>query len=98
MDVTSEWVIGLRPDRFVGVQPWAWHQGDKIEDLPDELYCTTAMKAEREITRDPENLTGLLEQFCLNVVPWYYRNNTTATEGTQQMRDGDDTRSAGRTS
>ena len=38
IDVTSEWVIGLRTDRFVGLQPWAWHQADQIEDLPDELY------------------------------------------------------------
>jgi len=90
IDATSEWVYGLRKDRFVGLQPWTWHQGDKIEDLPDELYCTTEMKAEREITADPENLTGLLEQFCLKVVPWYYKNNKTATKGNQQMRDGDD--------
>ena len=74
----------------MGLQPWTWHQGDKIEDLPDELYCTTEMKAERQITADPESLTSLLGQFCLKVVPWYYKNNTTATKGTQQMRDGDD--------
>jgi len=89
IDVTSEWVIGFRPDRFVGLQPWTWHQGDKIEDLPDELYCTTPMKAQGEIMEDPEHLPGLLEQFCLNVVPWHYKNNTTASKGAQRMRDGD---------
>jgi len=90
IDVTSEWAFGLRPDRFVGLQPWAWHQGDKLEDLPDELYCTNVMKEGREIKEDWENLTGLLEQFCLYVIPWYYKNNTSACKGSQQIQDGDD--------
>jgi hypothetical protein len=41
IDVTSEWAYGLRDDRFVGLQPWCWHQEDKVADLPDELYCST---------------------------------------------------------
>ncbi len=88
IDVTSEWVYGLRDDRFVGLQPWAWHQGDKIEDLPDDLYCTSPMKV--EFRAAAENPTELLEQFCLKVVPWYYKNNTAAVKGKQQMIDGDD--------
>ena len=88
VDVTSEWVIGFRPDGFVGLQPWTWHQGDEIEHLPDALYCASPMQL--EIRTGLENRTGLLEQFCLKVVPWYYKNNKTAIKGTQQMRDGDD--------
>ncbi len=34
------------------------------------------MHCEGEIAEDPENLPGLMEQFCLNVVPWYYNRNT----------------------
>ncbi|MBT3274077.1 MAG: hypothetical protein HN368_13050 [Spirochaetales bacterium] len=90
IDVTSEWVYGLRDDRFVGLQPWTWHQGDEIEDLPDKLYCTTEMKAEREITADPENLDGLSEQFYLKVLPWYYKNNETGVKGSQKIVDGTD--------
>lgn len=88
IDVTSEWVYGLRDDRFVGLQPWAWHQGDKIEDLPDELYCASPIQLEIRAYHD--DLTRLLGQFCLKVVPWYYKNNTTAVKGTQRMLDGDD--------
>ena len=36
------------------------------------------------------NLDVLIPQFCLNVVPWYYHNNTTAAKGTQKIREGDD--------
>ena len=50
------------------------------------------MQAENEIKRDPENLTGLLDQFCLNVIPWYYENNAIVVKGKQipTMRDGND--------
>lgn len=88
IDVTSEWVFGLRSDRFVGLQPWAWHQADKIEDLPDELYCASPIQLElRAVLESPAEL---IEQFCPKVLPWYYKNNTTAAKGEQQMRDGDD--------
>jgi hypothetical protein len=48
------------------------------------------MRAEPEIKRDAERLTGLLEQFCTRVVPWYYSNNSTAPKGRQKTRDGAD--------
>jgi hypothetical protein len=35
IDVTSEWVVAFRTDRFVGLQPWCWHGGSAVEDLPD---------------------------------------------------------------
>jgi len=88
--VTSEWVVGIRVDRFVGLQPWAFarSQNHLIEDLPDELYCTSPMGVEfREVPEDP---TGLLEQFCLEFMPWHYKNNT-LPKGGQQMIDGTDT-------
>lgn len=87
IDVTSEFVNAYRTEDFAGLQPMAWHfEGD----YPPELYCGTPMHAEPEIMKDPENLSGLREQFCLNVVPWYYSNNTSAVKGNQQMRDGND--------
>ena len=88
IDVTSEWVVGLRTDRFVGLQPWAWHQPDLVADLPDELYCTSPVQL--ELRAAVENPDQLLEQFCLQVLPWYYKNNTTAEKGSQEMVDGDD--------
>jgi len=88
IDVTSEWVIGLRTDRFVGLQPWAWHQGDKVEDLPDDLYCASPIQL--ELRAILENPAGLLEQFCRKVLPWYYKNNKTSAKGNQRMCDGDD--------
>jgi hypothetical protein len=48
------------------------------------------MPAEPEIKKDPQNLTGLKEQFCLKVVPWYYKNNSSADKGSQQTREGND--------
>ena len=38
--MASEYVNGIRADRFVGLQPHTAAQGDEIEDLPDELYCS----------------------------------------------------------
>lgn len=33
------------------------------------------MRAEAEIKRDPKTLAGLLEQFRLKVVHWYFQSN-----------------------
>ena len=68
----------------------AWANEGVVKSLPNELYCSTPMRAEPEIMKDPETLTGLQEQFCLNVLPWYYDNNKTAVKGKQKTRDGDD--------
>ncbi len=86
-DVTSEGSSFLRPDRFVGLQPMSWW--DEPNDLPQELYCGSSLHAEEEVLVDPENLSGLLDQFCLMVVPWNYRNNKTAVKGDQKMLDPD---------
>ena len=87
LDVTSEGSDHLRPDAFVGLQPMSWW--DHPEGMAPELYCGSPMHAEEEIRADSENLPGLLDQFCLMVVPWYYRNNTTAAKGDQKMLDPD---------
>jgi hypothetical protein len=89
-DVTSEGAEFIRPDAFVGLQPMAWADEGAVRSQPNELYCSTPMRAEPEIKRDPVSLTGLQEQFCLNVLPWHYYNNKTAVKGRQQTRDGND--------
>jgi len=89
IDVTSEWVLGMRVDRFVGLQPWAFASRQKhlIEDLPNELYCISPMGIEfRAVPADP---APLLQQFCLEFVPWHYENNK-SPKGDQQMVDGTD--------
>lgn len=90
VDVTSEGSTFLRPDAFVGLQPMAWDYQPPAPGIPPELYCGTPMRAEPEILRDPETLTGLLAQFCERVVPWYYSNNTASAKGPAPRRDGTD--------
>lgn len=90
VDVTSEGSTFLRPDAFVGLQPMAWDYQPPAPGIPPSLYCGTPMRAEPEILRDPEKLTGLLPQFCERVVPWYYSNNTALAKGPQPLRDGTD--------
>jgi hypothetical protein len=89
LDVTSEGdIYWLRKDPFIGLQPMAWHFDNEnfrannwigktadFKELPPQLYCGTPMHAEQEIKEDPQKLTGLIEQFCTKVVPWYYQNN-----------------------
>lgn len=89
IDVTSEWVVGLRVDRFVGLQPWAFASSQRhlIEDLPNELYCISPMALEFRAV--PNGPAPLLEPFCLEFMPWYYENNP-SPKGDQQMVDGTD--------
>jgi len=89
IDVTSEWVLGIRVDRFVGLQPWAFAASQKhlIDDLPNDLYCISPMGIEfRAVPDDP---APLLEQFCLEFVPWYTENNP-SPKGGRQVVDGTD--------
>ena len=48
------------------------------------------MHAEEEIMKDPEHLSDLPQQFCTEVVPWYYKNNADAKQETfsPQSTDG----------
>jgi hypothetical protein len=58
---------------------WA-HKPRTFFGLPATLYTGTPMHAESEIRRDPKHLTGITQEFCQKVVPWYYSNNTAAKE------------------
>jgi len=72
IDVASEHVVGLRVDRFVGLQPFACHQAELIADLPDSLY--TVSPYQPGFCRvEPEK--GFHEGFCLKILPYYYRNH-----------------------
>ncbi len=76
IDVTSEWAYGLRDDRMVGLQPWCWHQEDKVEDLPNALYCSTKwVHSDMWFIDDRQNPPHAREKFYLEVLPWYYRNH-----------------------
>lgn len=74
IDVTSEGAGFLRPDAFVGLQPMAWANEPVVQNLPDELYASTPMRAEPEIKQNPVALPGLTGQFCQAVMPWYHFN------------------------
>lgn len=90
LDVTAEGdIYNLRKDPFIGLQPMAWwfsvddfkrfnwvNKPADFTTLPPALYTGTPMHGEGEIKKDPEHLSGILNQFCTQVVPWYYRNNT----------------------
>jgi hypothetical protein len=102
IDVTCEggkyW---LRIDPFLGLQALSWHYDERTfakEDwlnkpknftaLPSELCCYTPMQAESAIRKDPVNLPGLIEEFCLKAVPWYYkRNGDVSKAGTTIISD-----------
>jgi len=92
IDVTSEWVDGLRGDYFVGLQAWAWHGSSAVADLPDELYCGSPMQDAKHPGFDQEH--GLhekfREEFYLLFVPWYYKNNPNGTEDPESMIDDGD--------
>jgi hypothetical protein len=89
IDVTCEggkyW---LRKDPFLGLQALSWHYDEntfanedwpnkpgEFTSLPADLCAYTPMQAELVIMKDPIALPGLIQQFCLNVVPWYYKRN-----------------------
>jgi alpha-galactosidase len=74
VDVTSECSTSFRRDAFVGLQPMAWNFHPPAADIPTSLYCGTPMRAESQIKRDPKNLKGLLDQFCLQAAPWLWSN------------------------
>jgi hypothetical protein len=87
IDVASEYAIGIRVDRFAGLQPYTAAQSEKIEDLPDELYTSGPVYFEfREI---PEAPAEFHERFCPAFLPWHYKNNPNA-RGDQQMVDDTD--------
>ena len=87
VDVTSEMVY--RPDPFIGLQPMAWNFQFSLRqymDIPASLFCGgydlgeggklfgTSMTAEGRVREDAGKMTGLLQDFCLQTLPWYYLN------------------------
>jgi len=88
IDVTSEGVDFLRATAFPGYQHMAWWYGGPEHYLkwPASYYCGgqdnsrwgklfgTSMHGEDIIDKDPRELTGFKEQFCLQTVIWYYLN------------------------
>lgn len=92
IDVTSEWVNGFRDDRFVGLQPWSWHGGDSLKDLPDALYCSNVMTEAREFWGDPtdQKHAAWVREFFLKVLPWHYGNHPDGSQAVDGMIDGTD--------
>jgi hypothetical protein len=93
IDVTYEWVNGFRGERFVGLQAWAWHLGgDSIDDLPPELYCTNPMEDARHLSGSENEIPDkFLEEFCLILMPWHYKNNPDTSDDPHKtmIADGD---------
>ena len=89
IDVTNEaGIYWLRKDPFLGLQAMSWHHTEanyikedwlnkpqNYSSLPLPLSAYTPMQCEQEIMKDPENLSNLLEQVALKLVPWYYKRN-----------------------
>lgn len=89
IDVTSEGIDFLRISDFAGLQPMAWWFVRSAEDYlryPASYYTGgvdngewgklfgSSMHAEAEIKKDPVQLTGILENFCLNTAVWFFLN------------------------
>jgi hypothetical protein len=90
IDATCEGAHFLRRDPFVGLQAFTWASEGVEGRYGPALYATTPMRAEPEIMKDPENLSGLMDQFCMKVVPWYHKNNATDTTDMSKMLQKDD--------
>jgi len=89
IDVTCELgMYWLRKDPFIGLQAATWWYNElnyfnedwinkpkDFRSLPIQLSAHSVMHCEDEVMKDPQNLPGLLEQVCLNLVPWYYKRN-----------------------
>ncbi|MBT3273287.1 MAG: hypothetical protein HN368_09045 [Spirochaetales bacterium] len=87
IDVASEYVNGIRADRFVGLQPHTAAQVDEIEDLPDELYCSNPAHFGFTSVTEPDDF---LERFCLEFIPWFYKNNPNGNGEFRTMSSGTD--------
>lgn len=87
VDVTSEFVSSYRKDKFIGLQPMAWHFSSLSNldylQIPASLYCGgdrglavfgENMAAEGIIKADKTTLKGFMEDFALKTVPFYFLN------------------------
>lgn len=75
IDVTSEGAGFLRPDPFIGLQPFSWANEKVIRNLPNRLYCSTPLRMEEELLSDPVKLEKIRKGFFKAVLPWYFKNN-----------------------
>lgn len=87
IDVAGEHVHGIRVDRFVGLQPHTASQMEHIEDLPDELFCGNPAHFGFTSVAEPEQFR---ENFWLQFLPWFYKNNPRGNDDPQTMIDGTD--------
>lgn len=77
LDITSEYAFGLRDDRFVGLQPWCWHQEHNVSELPDDLYCSTKwVNCDMWFLENRQDPPNCREKFYLEVVPFYLKNHS----------------------
>lgn len=89
IDVTSEGIDFLRISDFAGLQPMAWwfiRSAEEYLRYPASYYTGgvdngewgklfgSSMHAEAEIKKDPLQLNGILENFCLNTATWHFLN------------------------
>jgi len=94
IDVTTEGAkYWLRNDPFLGLQAstwWfdennmareSWPEKPQFTTLPASMSCYSPMHCEGEIGNDPINLTGLAEQTCMKLAPWYYKRNVDVNMG-----------------
>lgn len=82
VDVTSEGATFLRDDWFVGLQPMAWAEDwPASAGIPPSLLCSTPMRAEPEVKRDPRGLAGLQEIFCTRAAPWLWSHRLARDAG-----------------
>ena len=87
VDPACEHVWGMRVDRFVGLQPYSAAQMKLIEEFDDALYTSSPYHAGFEDVRPPEDFHL---RFCLEVVPYYYKNNPAGGKDFTGMLDGTD--------
>jgi len=87
IDVASEYVVGMRVDRFVGLQPHSAAQGNLVDDLPDELYCSNPAHFGFTTIKEPDDFK---KRFWLEFLPWFYKNNPKGTDDPRSMIDGSD--------
>ena len=74
VDPGVEHAWGMRDERCVGLTPYA-ADSRHLGDLPDPLYTTSPYHAGFHGVNPP---TDFLQRFCLQVLPYYYKNNPKA--------------------
>lgn len=71
VDPGVEHAWGMRVERCVGLTPYA-AASNGLYDLPDSLYTTSPYHAHFNDIRQPPDF---MARFCLETLPYYYRNH-----------------------